>query len=806
MTVNVAQREPEALPGATALRGQPQGNGQSSSPTAGKRLSALWETALLAVAVAVMVPALSLFCYDFYCDPGPFNSDHLLCTALCQDILAGHDLHGWHLPGAPYLFPDVPLLLICRALTPNLVAEFTSYTVAFLLLLLAVLRWLARVLGLPGRKASLTAVCAMVLLLGVALHPAYHGRVMLMAHAGNHVGAVLIGLLLVTLTARSLRRGWSAWTVAAFVTCGALGLASDKLLAVQLLAPLALALLLLAWRRYLAGRQLVRQAALQAATVALALGVRAALPLLGWFLLGVENDFRWPQWRDLPQMLRFLAHCNTGQTLFWIFLPLFLVIAFRVAASRWRQRPPATLPADEIETADLRGMLKRWRGLWQTATSPEIGETARLDSAAMLVALAFLLCPLCNLLALFATGLGTSTAVDRYTLPCYLLPFLGSALLLRLLPGRKARWAATLIQLFGLVWAVRQAAVMLPACDLERLRVPYPPLAQALDRLVEERGPMRGLAGYWLARHLEYLTHHHVPVQALDLDGNPYFHASNPSHFLGYDRADLALPRYDFVVVRPKVPDTPSPRVLEEHFGKPAEKVLVDADEIWLYRPIESPPFNAFLRARLAERARRQVAFTAPDAPACLGRPKANLSSPDARGVIHLGLNQPLEVRFAAPVSGPVLELAAGAADRLRLEFYRAGRLQGSLAVPAVPWTGATYGPPGIQARLLAVPQALQARGWDRVVVVPTRPDARVGHLLVYHQDLPGLWPSTRGPDIAGARAWRLVMDLVACLPDEPWVRLLAPALPPLAGYWACGEALCEIVDKKGGGSGNGPN
>jgi hypothetical protein len=570
--------------------------------------------------------ALVLMYYNFLGDVGSFNSDHLFCSAFCQDILAGRQLRGWHLPAAPYLFPDIALNLLCQPLSPNLVAEFFSYTFIFFGLMLAVLAWMGRVLGLPPRRAFLTAAAGVTLLLAVHLHPAYHGRVMLMGRAGNHIGAILIGLLLVTLTSRSVRRGWSLGSLAAFLSTGALTAASDKLLIVQFLAPLALAL------------------------------------------------------RQLRALFR-----------------------------RWRGRSASLVPDHS-------------------------------DSAVLLVTLTFLFYPFCNILALFVAGLGLNPAVDRYTLPGYLLPFLASALLLHLLPGRKGWLAGSLVQLFGFFWLAWQAAGIFPTWDPKRFEVPYPPLAQALDRLAEERGPMRGLAGFWSARFLTFLTRHQVPVLPLTEGGTPYFHASNPARFLADDAADLTVPRYNFLVLRPKHFPKPSPRQMEELYGKPAEKILVESDEIWLYEHIDSPKLNLFLQARLAERARRQVPYAIALKPLPLTRPKANLTPGGAKGVLHLAPRQPLEVQFAGRVSGPMIDFAAEAEDRFRLELYWGDQLQGVMDVPEVRWTGATYGPPGIQARLLPVPARAQAHGWDRAVIVPLRPDAGAGvaHLLLYMQELPG--------------------------------------------------------------------
>jgi len=48
-------------------------------------------------------------------------------------------------------------------------------------------------------------------------------------------------------------------------------------------------------------------------------------------------------------------------------------------------------------------------------------------------------------------------------------------------------------------------------------------------------------------------------------------------------------------------------------------------------------------------------------------------------------------------------------------------------------WTGAAYGPPGLQARLLRLPPELAGQTWTRVVVAPLGGSipSCLGHFLV---------------------------------------------------------------------------
>ncbi len=100
-----------------------------------------------------------------------------------------------------------------------------------------------------------------------------------------------------------------------------------------------------------------------------------------------------------------------------------------------------------------------------------------------------------------------------------------------------------------------------------------------------------------------------------------------------------------------------------------------------------------------------------------------------------------MQVHFARPISGQLLDVGANFTDRLDLDFYHGEERLGSLPVPMVPWTGASYGKPGIQSRLLSLTTALRDQTWDRIVVRPRPGNGQIhlGHLLVFAETVPGL-------------------------------------------------------------------
>jgi hypothetical protein len=678
-----------------------------------------WRAAVLLLAIAALVPCLLLLLGCRYLLwEGAFNSDDLYSSIMAADVLAGRAVRGWHLPGAPYIFPDLPLSLPCRWLAPNLVVEFLAYCLVFWLCVTAVVFWLARLLGLTGRQAFVAAGVGVAFLAAVFLGRSDFTSALL-AHAGSHTGALLTGLFLLALTTRAVRRGaWGPAAAAAYLLAGGLGAFSDRLVVVQFLLPTALGLIVLTAGRRLRPRQLATHLALLVGVGLVYLGTRALFVRLGFQLLVVEDQFSRPHLADFLRGLSHMRRDVAHYPLLAAVIPFyFLFASLGLAAAR---------AGDE-------------------AATPARG----------LVALTLILVPVCNLLALLATG---AEVADRYTLPCWVLPPLFVPLLAVLVPPWPRRRLAGPVTaaVLGLC-AVFRAAAFVPEVSADRLAPPYPPLARTLDRLAAERGPIRGLSGFWTGRSINMLAHGPIFVNTMTNGGAPWFHADNPNRFLDDDQNNLAVPDYTFAIIDRGERGLYwgiDPQAAEALFGPPVRRLPADCPgrEVWLYDHIEFGALDTFQRARLAERARRVRSYRVPQSPAMLARPKWNLTPVDGCDCVRLPARQAVEVHFAEAVYGAVLDVAADSMDSYALRFYRGSQEVGALAVPPVPWTGAVYGPPGMQARLLPLPDPLRQGGWDRVVAVALRPDAdcHLGHLLVLDEPLPGM-PRTAVP----GRTWR---------------------------------------------------
>src|SRR5581483_6591178 len=105
--------------------------------------------------------------------------------------------------------------------------------------------------GVAWREAVWHGCGGVALLLATHLGGTYYLRALLLAHPANHAGIILVGLFLLGLCLRLVRRGPNLVSTAAFLAVGGLGAFSDKLLLVQFLAPLSVGLLLLCCLRQL---------------------------------------------------------------------------------------------------------------------------------------------------------------------------------------------------------------------------------------------------------------------------------------------------------------------------------------------------------------------------------------------------------------------------------------------------------------------------------------------------------------------------------------------------------------------------
>lgn len=666
---------------------------------------------------------LFLFAATLSRQPGSFNSDDLYCFSVCEDLLQGRDMQGWHFTAVPYVVPDLILLLPCLALSSNLVVVILAYDFLFYSLLGTALAWIVRLIGFGWREAFLTATTGVLFLLVIHLDPAYRSMASQMYQPGFHVGAILAGLVLLAIVLDSLLSGVRVRSVTLLLALCPLAVFSDRLLIVEFIVPMIAGLCLLAVTRAVPLGRLIVLGSLLATGIPLANGIHWCFRQMGMILTCTEMGLQKPHWEFLqPFFQQIFADVPN------LFLPpLHLLIGLAVLLCWLCMRSGTTFRPTELGRSS--------------------GVASRLDRRAVLfVASVATLSPLSNLTAVFLHSYDNPLLLfvpppSRYLFACWLLPFLFLGLFVQLLPGWFGRQGATCFRLAVVLFAAYRIVTHGAVMDYRHFEPPYPLLAQTLDRLERERGPMRGLAGYWTARSMNFLSHERIWVRPAIANGFPWLHADNPNRFLADDPADLTIPRYNFLVISPTAEIGLRREGVLSEFGEPAEKIEVDGEEVWLYERLSSPRFDRFLEAQLAQRLRRREKYIAPVFPGALAVAKPNRMYWWSARNVHPEQGKELEIRFDHPVCGGLIDMAANFRDEYQLGFYRGEELLGKMQVPAVLWTGAVfyyYPPGGIQSRLLCLPESLRKHPWDRIVVSPvgSSTERSLGHFLVFNEDV----------------------------------------------------------------------
>jgi hypothetical protein len=648
--------------------------------------------------------------------PGCFSSDDLYCVEVAQDVLGrGYERANWHLPYAPQLFPEVPLLLPCVFLFKNVMLIFVAHGLLYFGLLTALLTVLFRRAGVGGREAFLLAGSGVLFLLAALLDPACRDWVRWVFIPGGHAGALLLGMLLWLLVALSLDRAARWWTLAGFILLGALGIVSDRLVIAQGLGPIWLTVFVLSALRVVPWRKTAEMTVIAGAAWGLALGLQFALSRCGVVWLPLSRIMDVTQIREaLLQLLLDLPRYVRGQDVvvgvFLTSVPVMLVV----------------------------GLSRAWRGRASGPDNAAVGALPGNRVAAMLCLAAGFSC-LGNFGAVVLSGVARHPGTLRYLLAALVIPFLFMGLGVRLLPGRTGRSLGRIFLVLVPLYAVYQIALRPGAPDLgvSVLSQPYPEPAVTLDRLARAGKLGRGLASYWTARRAQYLSRSGVQLRTILPSGQPWLHLQNPNAYLTAGRGCLHAPRYNFLVVGPEHEHFALSRAeILRHYGAPREKVPAGDYEIWLYDGLIAQPFTLFLRSLLAQRCRQHLEFTGPHEPLRLATPERNFVNRRSCRRVELKPDGEVTVTFAAPVHGSLMDLGAQSEDHYEITFHSGAETLGTGYIPRAGFcqVSAPYATPGNQSRLVTVPPEVAQRGWTSATVRGAGGAGRfaLSHFLIY--------------------------------------------------------------------------
>jgi hypothetical protein len=576
-----------------------------------------------------------------------FSADSLTSAAAYEDwVVNRYSPRATYYSAHTFWFPDFLLYFACRALTGATSPAVVMYGAAQFALLVAAF-WLLgeAVFGSRARWARTVVLLALasayLLVTSLALTTSWLGdwyalqqmlrllHVFLMLY---HTGAVLVTIAALALLVFALRertRPWrrAFWLLGVFALT-ALGVASDQLLTLWLIAPAGMALGL-AWlygRRDGAAALVSRRAALGAGAV-LAAAWLAGNALLQWQggsrVQRLDSYLRRGEIRpSLEKLLQTLpANFRHGEVLHWA-CAAWLAVCLAAAASLRRRAAAA-------------------------------GE-GRMPRTLVFVVWFYLILSACNVAAVILTGQLTSPFGSfRYLLPVFLVPALGWALWLpvacrseRAQAGAAAALLAAGTLLLVVAWRQPRSGEFL-VWDY------YPPEVQRLDALAEKYGLSNGIAACWQAKPYSLLSRRGLQlVQVCRSDmfpgWEPLLQNNNKESFLGGHDPAVHGRAYNFLLLdsRPLGPALPPLEQLVAMFGEPAALVALNP---WERVAIYNRPTDAAFRD-WAFRCRALVPEAAPSPP-CPSLNRDTKTRKHAETGQEPASDPPLDPRRDPPVS-----------------------------------------------------------------------------------------------------------------------------------------------------------
>jgi hypothetical protein len=470
------------------------------------------------------------------------NSDQLTIPALVLDVARRPaDFFGWQLSRSSYLFPDALSYAVALAVSHDALRSIVLAQIPVLLAwVYVVYRAAPDTLraSRPGRLCWSVALGVLFPLVLTQVSPSIAAWVTKYLFSfSNHFGAFVLGCLLLLWSVDYLAAP-ARWRLPAIALVSLLASASNRALWAFYLAPLAVALVL--WM--LRGRRRWRAIAPAAAAITGAVG--------GYLLEGSFNRLTvMPiEWTTSG----FLAHAE----------------AFAGTLRSYGAAQPGMLAAAAaaalICVLALLGLAVRMVAWWKAGARQE---QAWLFGVAIVVSVAI------NVVAGMAawTNLGNT----RYLMAF----FFGPVLLLRWVPRVRVAPGWTLVAVLVLACA---SIVGYWRWGLESGLAGYARAqTAALSDCLRTLNVGRGLANYWVARHLAFLSLGDIRVDQVspgsDRKETLFFYLGNNAY--DYLRGHPDIDPYDYVIA-----DQLDPRVLRDAFGAPDHIHRCVGHEVWTYR------------------------------------------------------------------------------------------------------------------------------------------------------------------------------------------------------------------------------
>lgn len=659
------------------------------------------------------------------------NAD-VLCTAtLHRDIFRSPvPLDGWMLPQVPSFVPDALFMFPILSLTGgDVLVSYSLYAVAYFLFLAGATVWLALNVIRPTLLNGLIATLCVLVWTLVAGRCGIVEPLSLMILPQVHGGTVPMGIVVVALTLRMLRRGWGFGSALLWTALSAAATASDAFFVLHFLVPLLVGLLMLSYARLVTPKNFLCFGGLAAVSFAAA---GAGLAIVRHAGLQIVTDDLFP-----PVMIQLT---KIG--------PLFDELTPDLLAAL---RCPAFLLACAWIAISL--VVVVWLVVKLRRRAEPRGDSDRSGRLGVLFCLVvFLLSAGVSCVFAFLGRIGPERMLVNITRMRYLLPI--AAFSLVAMTVLVTLWHDAADRRWKVLWHVLACGVIVClylAADgrgryLPRFFAPRAPAYVAeIDRMSTRFGVTCGLDRYWRAAPTSLLSRRGVRVDPVGENLDWYWPVSNLRWcFEPPGTPGSPMRPYQFILVDEAL----SERKIIERFGEPAARYDGATVHALIYNRRSDVAFRNFLRLPVLHRLHEDFGSRV-RTPAELGLFRHDGFPVSYPGNVVVPPHTTLTVTFDPPAKGDVFEIAGEAGNSWEVEFFSGDRSAGSVRV------GAVAGPE-IQRRILFVPPEAAARGVSRIGIRSLREDAPsvLGHVAVYPDSRRAPPASTDGgvPDGPAAR------------------------------------------------------
>ena len=458
-----------------------------------------------------------------------YNSDTLSAFMIVSDFLLDpSSLHAWYQPPSLYIFPDTLLVALVQLFSVSVYWQPIVYASLMLFLDCVAAGALCRtVCGF--RLWPAVWLCAAVLFGFMAITSLWFGRTpsahyyLSILTPDMHSGCLLLSLVAATLNARTIQSNFTSKARLWLPIVSFLATLSDSLFIVWFVGPAVVILWLNCQKT---ARRAARWHAAVLAGSALA-GLALSLKLNGATALRYQTDISVTPWRSLIEVLALFGS--------------------------WVER--LNVPALAILGMSTMHVGRATQLLFRLYQQQTLSNRQTQELFMGMVVLASCLAPI-------LTGRFSDVGHWRYLSPLFIFPLLWPLCAIRSDLANKKRGPIVALAIVALATGVDAKR------GLEQATQP-----RALQSCLESSGRTVGLADYWLAKPLRFLSGQRLKMIPVATHGVPFRWIMNERWI-----TEAVVQQPDFIVMT-----NLDPKSLLARFGAPDEVKLCAGHEIWLY-------------------------------------------------------------------------------------------------------------------------------------------------------------------------------------------------------------------------------